>query len=180
MIMHGAATRRASRGLGIRRTQVVGQRRGAKPRDLALRWLALFLAAVVSACASDDGRTPEGKAAAWESGNVYPANYRGEIIAYLRTYLNEPANIRDAQVSEPVLRPAGFGNRYMVCVRFSAKRAGGSYGGPREHLAVFLGGKLDRMVELRGADQARGEQSKGEQCSGATYAAFPELERLTR
>jgi hypothetical protein len=147
---------------------------------LALRWLALFLAVAVAACATDDSRTPEGKAAAWEAGNVYPANYRSEIIAYLRTYLNDPTNVRDAQVSEPTLRPAGPGNRYMVCVRFNAKRAGGGYGGPREHLAVFLGGKLDRMVNLRGGDQARGEQGKSEQCSGATYAAFPELERLTR
>jgi hypothetical protein len=150
-----------------------------------LRGLALFLAVALSACASDDGRTPEGKAAAWESGNVYPANYRGEIIAYLRTYLNDPTGIREAQVSEPTLRSAGFGNRYMVCVRFNAKRAGGSYSGAREHVAVFLGGKLDRMIDLRGGEPARGEQARGEQgkpeqCNSATYAAFPELERLAR
>jgi hypothetical protein len=145
-----------------------------------VRWLALVLAVALAACASDDGRSPEAKAAAWEAGNIYPANYRGEIIAYLRTYLNDPTNIRDAQVSEPTLRPAGAGNRYMVCVRFNAKKAGGAYGGPREHLAIFLGGKLDRMVELRGGEPGRGEQAKPEQCSGATYAAFPELQRLTR
>jgi hypothetical protein len=159
---------------------VVGHDSEVEPGESTLRWLALFLAAALSACASDDGRTPEGKAAAWEAANVYPANYRGEIIAYLRTYLNDPTNIREAQVSEPTLRPAGFGNRYMVCLRFNTKRAGGGYGGAREHIAIFLGGKLDRMVDLRGGDQARGEQGKGEQCSSATYAAFPELERLTR
>jgi hypothetical protein len=132
---------------------------------------------MLSACAafSEDGRTPEQKLAVWEAGNVHPANYRAELIAYLRSYLNDPTGVREAQVSEPALRPMGPGNRYVVCVRFNPKKTGGGgYAGTREHMAVYVGGKLDRFVELRG------EQAKGEQCSGATYAAFPELERLTR
>jgi hypothetical protein len=132
---------------------------------------------MLSACAAfrGDGPSPEARVAAWEAGNVYPANYRAELLAYLRTYLNDPSGVREAQVSEPVLRSVGPGNRYVVCVRFNPRKVGGGYAGAREHMVVYVGGKLDRFVELRGEQQA-----KGEQCSGATYAAFPELESLTR
>jgi hypothetical protein len=144
------------------------------------------LAIALAACAGEDGRTPEMRQAAWEAGNVYPASYKAEILAYLRSYLNDPTNVSEAFVSEPVLRSVGPGNRYVVCVRFTAKRGAGGAGREqtREHMAVFLSGKLDRFTDLRGepgrAESGRGEQGKGEQCSGATYVAFPEAERLTR
>jgi hypothetical protein len=38
----------------------------------------------------------------------------------------------------------------------------------REHLVIFLAGKLDQMGVTR------------EQCKDAAYEPFPELERLTR
>ena len=38
----------------------------------------------------------------------------------------------------------------------------------REHLAIFLAGKLDQMGVAR------------EECRGAAYEPFPELERLRR
>jgi len=117
--------------------------------------------------------------AAWEAANVYPAAYKAEILAYLRTYLNDPTSVSEAAVSEPFLRPMGLGNRYVVCVRYSAKRASGSGGADREHMAVFVSGKLDRFADLRG-EQAKSDQPKGEQCSSASYAPFPEAERLTR
>lgn len=144
-----------------------------------MRWLACVLALGLAACAGEDGRTPEARLAAWEAANVYPASYRAEILAYLRTYLNDPTNVGEAFVSEPFLRPMGLGNRYVVCVRYNAKRASGSSGAGREHMAVFVSGKLDRFTDLRG-EQARAEPGKGEQCNGAAYVAFPEAERLTR
>jgi hypothetical protein len=137
------------------------------------------VAVLVAGCAGEDGRTPEQRLAAWEAANLYPAGYKAEILAYLRTYLNDPTNVSEAFASQPFLRPMGLGNRYVVCVRYVAKRASGSYGGAREHMAVFVSGKLDRFTDLRG-DQARAEPAKGEQCSGAAYVAFPEAERLTR
>ena len=54
------------------------------------------------------------------------------------------------------------------CVRFNAKGPTGAYTGVREHLAIFLAGKLDQMGVTR------------EQCKDAAYEPFPELERLTR
>ena len=116
-------------------------------------------------------RTPEERKAAWDAGNVYPANYRPELIAYLRTYLNDPTGIREAAISEPVLKSIGQGDRYVACVRFDAKKTGGGYAGVRDHLVIYVAGKLDRFVD------------KGtliEPCRAATYAAFPELEHLTR
>jgi hypothetical protein len=144
-----------------------------------LRWSACVLVILLAACAGEDGRTPEQRLAAWEAGNVYPAGYKAEIIAYLRTYLNDPTNVSEAFVSEPFLRPMGLGHRYVACMRYTAKRSSGSYGGAREHLAVFVSGKLDRFADLRG-DPARPEQGKGDQCNGAAYVAFPEAERLAR
>jgi len=136
-----------------------------------VRWSALVIALALGACASSGfgERSPEERKADWEAGNVYPANYRAELIAYLRTYLNDPTGIREATISEPALRPAGFGDRYVVCVRFNAKATGGGYAGAKEHLAIYVGGKLDRYLE-----------AGGETCKAATYAAFPELERLRR
>src|SRR5262249_3332343 len=74
----------------------------------------------LGACASyNDGPTPEQRRAAWEAGNVFPTNYRAEVLAYLRTYLNEPAGVREGAISEPALRPVVGGDRYVVCVRYN-------------------------------------------------------------
>jgi hypothetical protein len=135
-----------------------------------LRWSALVIALALGACAGGFGeRSPEERKATWEAGNIYPVNYRPELLAYLRTYLNDPTGVREAAISQPALKPAGFGDRYAVCVRFNAKRSGGGYAGAKEHLATYVGGKLDRFVE-----------ATGDTCKAAEYAAFPELERLTR
>jgi hypothetical protein len=135
-----------------------------------LRWSVLTIALALGACASGlDERPTEERKADWAAQNVYPANYRAELLAYLRTYLNDPTGVREAGIAEPALRPAGLGERYIVCVRFNPKREGGGYAGAKEHLVIYVGGKLDRYVE-----------AAGESCKAATYAAFPELERLTR
>jgi hypothetical protein len=130
--------------------------------------LALTLA--LAACGQTlDELSKDQRRADWAAANVYPANYRAELIAYLRTYLNDPSGIREAAISEPVLKPVGYGDRYMVCVRFNPKRAGGGYAGAKDHLVIYAGGKLDRYLE-----------AAGENCKDAAFAAFPELERVTR
>lgn len=101
--------------------------------------------------------------------NVLPANYRAEILAFLRTYLNDPTRIRSASISEPALRSTGREERYAVCLRFNARKTNGEYEGVRERIVFFLTGKLDAMTEAR-----------REQCAGAVYQPFPELEALTR
>ena len=137
-----------------------------------MRWSVVLLALMLVACGKTlDELSMEQRKASWSAANVYPADYRTELAAYLRTYLNDPTGIREAAISEPALKPVGPGDRYVACVRFDAKKAGGGYSGMREHLVVYVGGKLDRFVE------------KGplvEPCRTVAYAAFPELEHLTR
>jgi hypothetical protein len=130
----------------------------------------LLLALALAACGKTlDELSSDQRRAAWTAANVYPADYRTELVAYLRTYLNDPTGIREAGISEPALKPVGAGDRYVVCVRFNPKRGGGGYAGLKDHLVIYAGGKLDRYIE-----------AAGENCKDAVYAAFPELERLTR
>ena len=128
--------------------------------------LAALLGAALAGCASSGGLTgPETKGGA--SVNIYPENYKAEVLAYFRNYLNDLSGIREAGVSVPAVRPVGGVERYVSCVHFSARTAGASASG-RDYLVVFLAGKLDQMAVTR------------EQCQGVTYEPFPELERLKR
>lgn len=102
--------------------------------------------------------------------NTYPGNYKPEILAFLRNYLNDPTQIRGAFIAEPSLKPAaGSESRYGVCVRFNARTSSGNYEGSKDRVVFFLAGRLDTMIETR-----------REQCAGAAYQPFPELERLSR
>jgi hypothetical protein len=101
--------------------------------------------------------------------NVEPTSYKADIIAFLRTYLNDPTQIREAGISEPMLKTVGTQNRYVVCLRYNAKTSLGRHAGARDRMAVFASGRFDRIVE-----NAR------EQCKDVALAPFPELERLTR
>jgi hypothetical protein len=104
-----------------------------------------------------------------EGINVYPTNYKSDILAAMHAYLNNPSGIRDAAISEPVLKSAGNVDRYVACLRFTPKKNVSEYGATREIAAVFMAGRLDRFVDLPKTE-----------CSGVTYAAFPELQNLPR
>jgi hypothetical protein len=127
-----------------------------------MRWPVVILLLALGACAGVPGGA-EGRA------TVYPASYKTELLAFLRTYLNDPSNIRDAFISEPSVRTVGGETRYVVCLRYEARRSSGEYSPSRERMAVYYAGRFDRFLE-----------SAREQCSGATYQPFPELERLSR
>jgi hypothetical protein len=128
-------------------------------------WPVLAIAAALAACAGQSGPRVETKGG--ESVNIYPGNYKAEVLAYLRNYLNDLSGIREAGISVPVVRPVGSVERYVSCVRFSARTAGASASG-RDYLVVFLAGKLDQVAVTP------------DQCKDATYQPFPELERLKR
>ena len=128
----------------------------------------VVLSFALGACASNYEVSPEVRKAEWEARNIYPKDYRPEIVAYLRTYLNDPSNVKDAAISEPVLKPMGLGNRYVSCVRYVAKQDSGMYAPSKEHLVIFVDGKLDAFQDTK------------EQCANASYGPFPELEKLKR
>ncbi len=104
-----------------------------------------------------------------DANQPFPASYRSELVAFLHTYLNNPVDVHDASVAEPVQRTVGGRVRYVACVRFAERQSDGGYREPRERAVVFVGGRLDRMA-----------QNTGEACAGAVYAAFPDLEKMTR
>jgi hypothetical protein len=132
-----------------------------------MRRLALLLVLVLGGCA--DGPTLETSRAA----RLAPINYRGELIAYLRNFLNDPTNVRNAYVSEPALGRFQGEERYFSCVRFDARTSYGRYRGSRDNLAVYFGGKLEHFVELR-------PDVQDDRCRNADYVPFPELEQLKR
>lgn len=108
--------------------------------------------------------------------NVLPANYKPEIVAAMHAYLSDPTGIRDAGIAEPALKTVSGNLRYIVCLRFNAKKRGTEYAGTKELSAVFVAGRFDRFAEIPKGEH---DDERG-RCAGAAYAAFPELEKLTR
>ena len=116
--------------------------------------------------------------------NTMPANPKADILAFLRSYLNDPTNVREAALTQPSLQRVGGQDRNTVCVRFNARRSDGRNAGLIETAAVFNpSGRLDRFLDLtpdETAADARLRTELGGVCKAATYQPFPELERLTR
>jgi hypothetical protein len=130
----------------------------------------LLLPIALSACAgSDEGKPITFTDDRGVSDQPFPKNYRTEVLAFMRSYLNNPAGVHDAVVADPVQRTLGGRLRYVVCLRFSPRESDGSYREPRERALLFVDGRLDRLVE-----------NASEPCAGAVYAAFPDMEKMTR
>jgi hypothetical protein len=132
-------------------------------RRLAL--LAVVLATFSSAACSSFGSS-------WTSDeservNIFPTNYKPELLAFLQTYLNDPTNVREAQIAEPALAQVNSSERYVVCVKYNARNNEGRYMGVRQSMAVYLRGRFNQLVN-----------ATGENCKAAAYQPFPELETL--
>jgi len=72
-------------------------------------------------------------------------------------------------MAEPVQRTVGGRLRYVSCIRYSTRETDGHYREPRDRAVVYVDARLDRVME-----------NPGDACAGATYAAFPELEKISR
>jgi hypothetical protein len=139
------------------------------------RWIGL-LAAIVFLLGGCAHQRPQqsGVYGSEEEINTFPTNYKTDIAAAMRAYVNDPSGIRDASISEPVLKPASSAlpERYVACLRFNAKKSATVYAGNKEIAAVFLAGRFDQFVDAQKEEQAL--------CANATYTPFPELEKLPR
>ncbi len=136
------------------------------------------LAVTMTGCASERMRE-EDRQAREERINVYPPSHRADLVAALHTYLNNPASIRDAWVTEPALSKIGERRRYTACVRFNAPGGDGRYAA-RVLLAVFSEGRFDQFIEVTATTETASVESlsalvKG-RCDAAEYKRFPELE----
>ncbi|HVZ54108.1 MAG TPA: hypothetical protein VG986_19220, partial [Pseudolabrys sp.] len=98
--------------------------------------------------------------------NIFPTDYKKQILLTLTQTLEDPTNIKEAGISEPMLRPAGTEQRYSVCVRLNARDLNRQYTGVKERIAYFYGGSLNQLV-----DAGQG------QCAKVVYQPWPELEK---
>jgi hypothetical protein len=130
----------------------------------------LLLPIVLAACAgSEDGKSITYTDDRGVSNQPYPNNYRAEVLAFMKTYLNNPVGVHDAAMAEPVQRVIGGRLRYVTCLRYSPRESDGNYREPRERAILYVDGRLDRLVE-----------NAAEPCAGAVFAPFPELQTMTR
>jgi len=118
-----------------------------------------------------------------EAQNVPPQNFKPDLLAFMRTYLNNPENVRNATISEPQKLQVIDTERYAACLRYDAKDGSGRYTGLRDHLAVFVSGKFDRLIELGRVDRETSSESLKPlraYCATVSYQPIPELEKLRR
>lgn len=99
--------------------------------------------------------------------NIVPARYRDEIMNTLSTTLDDPTNIRQAEITDPMLRQAGQEQRYVVCMRFDSRDQQRRYTGLTERIAYFYAGHLNQLIKT----------TSPEQCAGAVFKPWPELEK---
>jgi hypothetical protein len=136
----------------------------------AKRAAILLLPIALAACAGgDEGRSITYTDDRGIANQPYPNSYRAELLAFMKTYLNNPVGVHDAAMAEPVQRTVGGRLRYVSCLRFVPRESDGSYRALRERAILYVDGRLDRLVE-----------NASDICAGAVYAPFPELEKLTR
>ena len=119
------------------------------------------LAVGLIGCSSKGSKEPE------ENPNAFPADHKNEILLTLTNMLDNPTNVRDAFISEPVLRQAGKEQRYVICVRSNSRDGAGQYTGSTDRIGYFYAGHLTQLID-----------ATKEQCGNAVYKPFPELEKL--
>jgi hypothetical protein len=151
---------------------------GVRRRPLGVL-VAAALAAALSGCAADRERLEQREAEI----NVYPAQYRADLVAAMRAYASDPAGIRDAWVADPAIVQIGPRRRYAACVRFSTRGSDGRYAS-RNALAVFSEGRFDQFIEASASTDPTSRESQSalmkERCEAAEYKRFPELEAMKR
>lgn len=135
----------------------------------AARAAMIMLPLMLTACAGEGPGSITYTDDRGTASQPYPANYKPELLAFMKTYLNNPVGVKEAVLAEPVQRTVGGRLRYVVCLRYNAKDSDGNYRGQRERAVLYVDARLDRVVE-----------DASDICAGAVYAPFPELERMAR
>jgi len=139
---------------------------GISARCLAV----LLLPAVLTACGGvEDARSISFTDDRGVSNQPFPNNFRTEILSFMRTYLNNPVGVHEAAMAEPVQRTVGGRLRYISCLRYATRNTDGTYPGASDRAVVYVDGRLDRLLE-----------NAAELCAAASYAPFPDLEKMSR
>jgi hypothetical protein len=119
------------------------------------RILAMLAALALAGCSAFSGPKAD---APLPDPNTYPANYRADIVTFLRLSLTDRTMFRGAMIAQPVLKPIADTQRYMVCVQLNAR------GQILNKVAVYVGGHMQQFID-----------SSPDQCGDAAYAPFKEL-----
>jgi hypothetical protein len=131
---------------------------------------ALLLPTLLAGCLTDDAASNSMSFSSdTNAAQPFPSNYKNEMLSYLHVYLNNPVGVRAAVLAEPVQRTVGGHVRYLSCLRYSERQSDGTYREARDRAVLFVNGRLDRMIP-----------NAGDECAGAVYLPFPELEQMQR
>src|SRR5260370_33879987 len=114
----------------------------------ATRAAILMLPVALAACAGGD----EGGSVAYTddrglASQPYPDNYRAELLAFMKTYLNDPRGVHDGVMAEPVQRTVGGRLRYISCLRVTPRESYGGYRQLRERAVLYVNGRRERGAQ---------------------------------
>ena len=122
-------------------------------------FLLCALGALLAGCPQERPPTVE--------SNVYPTEYKREIITTLRTDVfskNDTARVTNAMIAGPVLEQTGKDQHYSACISYTAHGAQPGLSTNATRIAYFYGGHLNQIIPADGG-----------QCAKANYQPFPEL-----
>ncbi len=122
---------------------------------------ATLLALLVAGLAACTGTNKE------PDPNIFPKNYKAEILITMQRELDDPTNVRDAFITEPFIIQASRDQRYAVCVRSNSRNINREYTGIKDRIAYFYGGHLNQLIE-----------ATPEQCGKVAYQPWPELQKV--
>jgi hypothetical protein len=97
----------------------------------------------------------------------FPADYKPEIAAFMRKYLENPTKVRDAYIATPVMKPVGATQQYITCVRYNSRNSTNQYEGNKQNLVIFLSGQLNQFLP-----------DDPQMCAGLAYQRYPEIENM--
>jgi hypothetical protein len=128
------------------------------------RCVIVVLCAVLAGCSGGSGVGSFLSANKAPDDSQPPKNPRKEIADLLSTSLEDPTNIKDAFITEPMKQPSGL---YYLCVKFNTRDANRQYKGIEERVAYFHQGVLNQLVP-----------AEPSQCAKAAYQPYPEITKL--
>jgi hypothetical protein len=138
-----------------------GKARPRRPHAPMATPVVMALAALIMcACSSFS------KKEVYVEPNVFPTEYKIQILKALAVQLRDPTNLRDAYLAPPVMKANEQTPRYIACIRFNARGAEGGVE-TREMAAYFFAGSVTQVVNAPPGI-----------CANSAYEPFPELQKL--
>jgi hypothetical protein len=130
-----------------------------KARILAVVAAGMMALAMAACSSSSKDAEPD--------ANIFPKDYKLELMNTLQRELEDPTNIRDAFISEPFLTTASREQRYAVCVRSNSRNINRTYTGAKDRIGYFYAGHLNQLIE-----------ATADQCAKVAYKPWPELQNI--